>query len=249
MKKAIFLPVLFAFVVLISLSFTDKKPLSSQNTGFAVVELFTSQGCSSCPSADRLLSEIVKENGDNEVFGLSFHVSYWNYLGWKDPYSNETFTKRQRDYGATFRSITIYTPQMVVNGKKEFVGSDRSNAKRAIAEALAEPSQHQLSLIVEKRDDKLVVNYDVEGPMKGYVINFALVERNIVTHVKRGENRNRTLQHDNVVRAFKTLPIQKTGQTELPIPNDLKTEDGNVIAYVQHKDGLAISGATRLVLK
>ena len=97
-------------------------------TPFAVVELFTSEGCSSCPPADNLLGEIVKDaqKGQQRVYCLSFHVDYWNSLGWRDPYSDPAFSRRQREYARAFESVQVYTPQMVVNGSTGFVGSDRT---------------------------------------------------------------------------------------------------------------------------
>ena len=104
---------------------------------FVVVELFTSEGCSSCPPADELLSEIVDGRYENtDVIGLSFHVDYWDYIGWKDPYASRDFTNRQRIYAEKLRSHQLYTPQMVVNGKHEFVGSNRQqNAFNSVLES------------------------------------------------------------------------------------------------------------------
>ncbi|TRX61825.1 DUF1223 domain-containing protein [Fulvivirga sp. M361] len=248
MKKIVLLIIVFAGVGLALLSFTSGKDVRAEKTGFAVIELFTSQGCSSCPAADKLLSEIVKEKNDTKVFGLSFHVSYWNYLGWKDPYSSKEYTQRQRDYGAFFRNSSIYTPQMVVNGKREFVGSSQANAKKAIEEALSQPAVHHLNLDVKRTHEELIIHYDMEGPLNDVVLNIALVERNIATEVKRGENRNRTLRHDNVVRSFKSIPARKKGQLMLPFANNPKLENGSVIAYVQNKGTFEISGATGIEL-
>src|SRR5882757_10188754 len=92
--------------------------------GFAVVELFTSEGCSSCPSADALVAAVQKENKDQPVYILAFHVDYWDRLGWKDAFSDAAYSDRQRAYASWLRLSSIYTPQVVVNGRKEFVGSD-----------------------------------------------------------------------------------------------------------------------------
>lgn len=101
-------------VVIVGLALTLSFKQNNDSYSVTVVELFTSQGCSSCPSADKLLSELSKKEN---VLALSFHVSYWNYLGWKDPYSNEQYTERQRDYARVLHLRSIYTPQMIVNGK------------------------------------------------------------------------------------------------------------------------------------
>ena len=102
-----------------------------------VVELFTSQGCSSCPPADALLGELAKRT---DVLALGFHVDYWDYIGWKDPYASKLATKRQRQYAETFKLSYVYTPQMVVNGVTESVGSDRAGIEAAVEKAKTRPA-------------------------------------------------------------------------------------------------------------
>ena len=102
--------------------------------GFALVELFTSQGCSSCPAADKYLSELIekaKKEGKT-IFALSFHVDYWNYIGWRDPYSSKEFTDRQKTYFENTKTTSIYTPQVLVNGSEEFVGSNKKGIEGAV---------------------------------------------------------------------------------------------------------------------
>ena len=123
-------------------------------SSFAVVELFTSEGCSSCPPADKLLGEIVANARENKksVFALAFHVDYWDYIGWKDPYAKKAFSERQQRYAQTFRSNRIYTPQMVVNGTEEFVGSNRAKARANIESALKKSAD--FTLFLEKSSSK-----------------------------------------------------------------------------------------------
>ncbi|MEO1256072.1 MAG: DUF1223 domain-containing protein, partial [Bacteroidota bacterium] len=100
-----------------------------------MIELFTSEGCSSCPPADRLLSSVINNTDKNvEVLGLSFHVDYWDYIGWKDPYASKAYSTRQRVYGRKFQNRSIYTPQMIVNGKHEFVGSNRNALNQSLSD-------------------------------------------------------------------------------------------------------------------
>ena len=113
-----------------------------------IVELFTSQGCSSCPAADRLLSKLKKTS--SKVIPLSFHVSYWNYLGWTDPYSQEAFSKRQRLYARTLRS-SVYTPQMVFNGSSECVGSSAAQVDHNIREALETKTTNKIALKLNRQ--------------------------------------------------------------------------------------------------
>jgi hypothetical protein len=113
-----------------------------------VVELFTSQGCSSCPAADKNLADLIEkaEAKGQLIIGLSFHVDYWNYIGWKDPYSKSDFTERQRKYASHLNSESVYTPQMIVNGEKEFVGSDKSSATTQITKALQNKMLFNISI-------------------------------------------------------------------------------------------------------
>jgi hypothetical protein len=134
-----------SFFVLTLISIT-----ASAQSSPVIVELFTSQGCSSCPSADKNLAEIVEnaERNHEPVYGLSFHVDYWNHLGWKDPYSNRAFTERQRNYAKLMNSESIYTPQIVINGENEFVGSNVKSIRGTIAAELASKKIHSLRLMV-----------------------------------------------------------------------------------------------------
>jgi len=112
------------------------------NPPVAVIELFTSQGCSSCPPADKLLTETVNraKAGQQSVYALSFHVDYWNRLGWSDPYSDARYSARQRQYARQLNTATIYTPQAVINGRQEFVGSNRTRLNTLLADALKHPA-------------------------------------------------------------------------------------------------------------
>lgn len=222
----------------------------SGGNAFAVVELFTSEGCSSCPPADRLLAEIVAEANESgrRIFCLSFHVDYWNHIGWRDPYSNAVFSDRQRSYAQAFENGRIYTPQMVVNGRTEFVGSNRSIAERAITSALSEAVAVGLSLnLVSSEPTEVVITYQVSELPKGAVVNFALVERGLFQEVKRGENSGRRLQHENVVRAFRTLS-DKNGSVALKVPAGVKLKNSSVIALVQDASTMKVLGAEALDL-
>jgi hypothetical protein len=224
-------------------------------TSFVVVELFTSEGCSSCPPADDLLAEIVKdaEKRQQPIFCLSFHVDYWNSLGWRDPYSVAAFTRRQRDYARALKSDQVYTPQMIVNGSTELVGSDRTRARKHIDGALKQPVRATVKLSQEQKRDRSAVlfAYEVGRAPRGGVLNVAVVERGLVSMVKRGENGGRTLRHENVVRAFQTTRLGEgaKGTVELKLPADLVRKNASAIAYVQDADTWAVLGANRFELQ
>ncbi len=217
----------------------------------AVVELFTSEGCSSCPPADRLLARLAAEARKNSeaVFTLSFHVDYWNYLGWADPYSDAAFSARQRAYSQTLGE-TVYTPQMIVNGRRAFVGSDASKARRHLAEALRQNASVTLALGVSPvtAEGVLLASYAAEDLPAGAVVHLAVVERGLSQNVTRGENTGRTLAHDNVVRVFETLEAGY-GKVPLLLPKDLTLENASLIAYAQDAKTMAVLGATGIELK
>lgn len=218
--------------------------------GIVVVELFTSEGCSSCPPADKLLSSIVANNHDEvEVIALSFHVDYWDYIGWKDPYAKRDYTIRQRAYARKFGLNTIYTPQMIVNGKHEFVGSSRSEWNKAYTnERQTDPSVELEISIVSKSSTS--VTFSVKSKQStNSQINVAVVEKNLAQDVKRGENRGRRLSHDNVVRSFDTRSFDgKENTFTLQLPDGLKGQDASLIVYSQSADNWQINGAKKLSL-
>jgi hypothetical protein len=212
--------------------------LAKAQTNPVVIELFTSQGCSSCPAADKNLTEILQQakKDGNEVFGLSFHVDYWNYIGWKDPYSSKEFTARQRKYGEEMNLRSIYTPQMIVNGKNEFVGSSVDESKRVVATAFKQKPLYQIVI----KDFRVIsgvlhLKYSLDQEPNGEVINMAIVEREVENYVPRGENSGRKLHHDNVVRSFATSAIKREQELQLQIP-EMNVSKASVILYIQNKD-------------
>ena len=208
----------------------------------AVLELFTSEGCSSCPPADRLLPELV--NLDPDVIALSFHVDYWNRLGWKDPFSSSEFSDRQRQYGEQFHLASVYTPQLVLNGEYEMVGSNRAEAISTIKKILKEKAILRISIEdVKKEGGKLQVTCQVDGDLKKINLLAALVQKQAVTYVKAGENSGLKLSHSNVVRAFVQKPAQQKMNFEIEFPNDLANNNWGLILYTQQKGDLKITGA------
>ena len=232
----------------------DLTPTVEAENSFALVELYTSQGCSSCPPADRILSEIVDNAAKNNirVYGLSFHVDYWNYLGWHDPYSDDEFNKRQRSYVDRLNG-TAYTPQMIVNGSRLFVGSNKEEATREIRAALGEDHEFSALEIIGKvaEDGKTItVDYKSPGSLDGHDLYLALVERNLEDQVSMGENNGKNLHHDNVVRDFKKKEVLvETGTMTLTIPKGMKLENASVIGFVQEKAQVKVVAVDEWVVK
>jgi len=159
-----------------------------------VAELFTSKGCSSCPPADALLTELAGARPD--ILALAFHVTYWDRLGWRDPFALTAATIRQRDYARLLRLETVYTPQLVVGGRRDMIGSDRP----AVLEALAAARPVRVALSVAREGGEAVITADAgQGSGALSVIGY---DRQHRTAVGQGENVGRSLLETNVVRSF-----------------------------------------------
>ena len=181
---------------------------AGENTKNVVLELFTSQGCSSCPAADSLLGEFAKR--DN-VIALSFHVDYWDYIGWKDTFASKETTDRQKAYGRALNHKYVYTPEIVVGGPRHMTGSDSRGIERAIKAALAgQPDAAQIE--IAKTGGELEVRL-APGPIKGADVWLFDIDRKHTVAVERGENTGRKLSYHHVVRRIEHLG-RCSGQAE-----------------------------------
>ena len=208
----------------------------------AVLELFTSEGCSSCPSADKLLPQLAKL--DSNIIPLSFHVDYWNRLGWTDPFSSSEFSQRQRNYATQLNLESVYTPQLVVNGKYELVGSNRSNAEAAIKKALKEMSLVKIGISdVKITGNKVSFISMLAGDYKKTDLLAAIVQKQATTKVRTGENGGASLHHINIVREFSTQAAAQKNIFELTIPEKLMKDDWQLVVYTQQKNDLKVTGA------
>ena len=219
--------------------------------GFAVAELFTSEGCSSCPPADRLLAKWVADSqaANLRLYALAFHVDYWDDLGWKDPYSNPGFTRRQEAYSSVFGPGRVYTPQLIINGAEQLVGSQSRSVRRAISRALATHRPGEVRLRLGNiTTGGVQIAYQTEGLPKHAWVHIAVVERGLVQRVTRGENAGRLLRHENVVRAFQTRRTAE-GDLFLPFPENLNAANSTLVAYVQDPKTLAVLAATKAAMQ
>ena len=194
-----------------------------------VVELFTSQGCSSCPPADAFLTDLARQRRD--VLPLAYHVTYWDYLGWKDPYSLEAATARQRAYARHLGDDGVYTPQMVVDGRIGFVGSSRAEGLSAIASA----APKQVAVSVARDGQALVIKVGAgSGNAQVLLVGF---DPSHETPVGRGENGGRTLLETNIVRSLTAAGAWSGAPVELRQPPGagesfavlLQAADGRII--------------------
>ena len=236
-------------VLLAFMPSTLSKKAKHAAKSFAVVELFTSEGCSSCPPADALVAKANKEFA-GKIYILGFHVDYWNQLGWRDQYSSAAWTNRQKHYVELFNLNSAYTPQIVVNGKKEFVGSDEGSLNNTIQEELQNTSPADIALTAQKVNDKSISITYTLSKTDDAVLNIALVQLQATTAVKKGENQGRSISHINIVREFKSInKVKSSGSAELSIPSGADLNDYAVIAYLQDKDKWQVLGATETTIK
>jgi hypothetical protein len=244
-----------------------KHPAAGGQRAPVLVELFTSEGCSSCPPADELLSrlELSQPIAGAEVIALSEHVDYWNRLGWTDPYSSAEFSTRQNDYARIFNTDDVYTPQMIVDGRTQFVGSSSSKAREAIEDS-ARDSKASVTVSVasvasgDKNAASLTIAVGVEGLpeiSKGdsAEVLLAITESGLRSNVSSGENAGRRLTHSAVVRRFSRLGSidpQKSGafsaQPVVRIDRAWKRENLKAVVFVQERAKRRVLGAAALSL-
>lgn len=230
----------------------SQAPGQQAGTVPVLVELFTSEGCSSCPPADRLAAELVERGGPDgiPVIVLAEHVDYWNRLGWEDPFSSPEFTRRQQAYAAALSS-EVFTPQMVVDGSMQVIGSERAAVESAIRQAAARPKA-PLRLDATREEKHLRVSIEVpaasENARSEVELFVAVTEDGLASDVTRGENAGRRLPHAAVVRALKKV---KSWKPEKPRRFDerIALEEGwdsarvRVVAFLQARANRAVLGA------
>jgi hypothetical protein len=201
-----------------------------------VVELFTSEGCSSCPPADGLLAELA---GRPDVLALSFHVDYWDRLGWKDPFSSPDATRRQHGYADLLGLATVYTPQMVVDGRWQAVGSDRNEVEQALGSARRIRDGVPVAVAVDHGRVRVTLGQGGDG-VAGNLLLIGF-DRRHVTAVSRGENGGRTLSHVDVVRSIEEIGQFDGGRRTFEVP--IRSPSDRVAAILQGRDGRVLGVA------
>jgi hypothetical protein len=228
----------------------------AQSRVAVVVELFTSEGCSSCPPADALLAQMEQSQpvAGAEIIALGEHVDYWDHLGWKDRFSSPLFSARQEDYGRVFRAEGVYTPQVVVNGQAQTLGSDRQAVQQAIRSVAQGP---RASVEIGRRglDTVTLRVHGLPKETKGADLLLAITESDITTSVERGENRGRLLRHVAVVRSLTSLGYLDpkkdgayTAEARLNLQPEWSRQNVKVVLLVQDRATRQILGAASMRL-
>ena len=246
------------YVCFLALAIGVPLALAADRPVPVIVELFTSEGCSSCPAADRMLARLEQTQPvpGAQVVAIEEHVDYWNQLGWTDPFSSPQFRARQNDYAVAFHASNIYTPQMIVSGQTEFVGSDMNRAYHEIgAAAQATTTAVDLGTRANSSDpDLLDLSVQVTNlktaKWRDSNVYLAVTENGLTTFVPRGENSGRTLRHSSVVRSFGVIgrvkPEGRNGGrlvSTLRLPPEWKRENLRAVVFLQERDTFRITGA------
>jgi hypothetical protein len=243
-------------VLRVALTFVMAALAAAQPRTPVVVELFTSEGCSSCPPADNLLSRLEKNPpGPNiEVIALGEHVDYWNQLGWQDRFSSPAFSARQQEYGRALRLENVYTPEMVVNGQVELLGSDGRRAVREIQQAAQGPRARVEMALVSSDSLRLRVE-NLPPETREADILLAITENELETNVQRGENSGTQLRHTGVVRSLMRLGRIDTAKAgsysadaQLKLKPEWRREYLKLVLFVQDRATHKIVGAATLRL-
>ena len=262
-RALILVTLVFAFIALavarLEKASSAQAPQVRAGKGPVVVELFTSEGCSSCPPADALLRRLEAQPSLNgtEVIVLGWHVDYWDRLGWKDRFSSAEFTQRQQQYADAFASDQVYTPQMVVDGRAEFVGSDEGKARTAIGQA-GRLGKAAVSLSVKQlgpgRFELQTDVRDLPTASRGARVWLLLTEKNLESDVRAGENQGTTLKHAAVVRLVKSAGSAQAGKdyhqvSQLEIDKRWKLQDLRAVLLLQDERDRSIVGAASIPLQ
>jgi hypothetical protein len=248
----------------------EKAAAAPAQAAPVIVELFTSEGCSSCPPADALLARLEKTQPVTgaRIIALEEHVDYWNQLGWKDPFSSAQFRVRQNDYAVAAHVENVYTPQMVVNGQVGFDGGDANRAFQEIGRAAQAQMNSQASVTsielssapnaknAEMLDLSVRVTNQKTGKPRDANLYLVVTENELSTHIGAGENAGRTLRHAAVVRSFGVIGKMdskgvRQGQviSTLRLPPEWHRENLRAVVFVQEKDTFRIAGASSIDLR
>lgn len=229
------LKVFFAAIAIIAVT-ADARAA----TGPTVVELFTSQGCSSCPPADAVLVDLAQAEG---VLALAFHVNYWDRLGWKDPFGSEWATKRQYDYNATLGRPNVYTPQMIIDGMVDVVGSRQAAVTDAIKQR--QKAGHRVLVTAALVEDKLQVDVDGDQRARPGTVWLIRYDGAYATEIDRGENVGRRLTNTNIVRAIEPIGEWRGQALSLVVPVQ-RPARGGIAVILQENAGGRILGAAKI---
>lgn len=236
-----------------------EQPEPAKNKTPVLVELFTSEGCSDCPPADGVLARLEREqpSADAEIITLALHADYWDRLGWKDSFSSHSFSERQESYGNKFKLDSIYTPQMIVDGEKEFVGSNFDTARNAVSDAAKNPKakiEITPQSAQKNQNARLTLKITDLPAHENSDVWLVTAEDNLQTAVERGENRDKTLKHTSIAREMRIIgEVNSTAktfnvETEYQIQPEWNRKNLKLIVFVQGKESKQVYAVNKINL-
>lgn len=238
MKKLFFL---FLFVSTFS---------AKSQSGFAFVELFTSEGSDVSPVGEEILNRVVSEEKKlgNKVFVLEYHVDYWNNRGWKDPYSKYQYTMRQENYSRVLIEKELYTPEVVVNGMKSFSATKERTVRDEIKLAIRNPLKEELKIVKDSiSKDTLFLSYTFTHESNNAAFRVAITQSGLTNTVLAGENKSKTLVHENVVQLLYSFDgVYRKRQVKIPLGKLSLGADFRIIGFIQRKQTMVIEAAAEL---
>lgn len=232
-----FLPAVLGLLIPVHVLADKAITVTSKPYQVPVVELYTSEGCNSCPPADRFLAELSKTPQDKlDALSLAFHVDYWNYLGWKDKFSSPQYTDRQRNLGKLNHQTTIYTPEFFVNGKE-------TRGTKTIIDRIRETNRQSAKVMLELQIQPIKQGYQLVLRSKGKTnedqqVYLVVFENKLVNNISRGENAGKVLKHERVVRYFsEPMPLSTNIESMIPSSDDWIPQNLGFAAIAQTIDG------------
>lgn len=241
--------------MLAALASTDCAPKEAHASGLGqpvLVELFTSEGCSSCPPADAVLADLEAKQPVNGamIIPLAFHVDYWNNLGWRDPFSTADWTERQKNYARALPDNGVYTPEIIVDGRDSFVGSRQGHAQDVIADAAKKPKA-TLSLMTHDTKGARELTIVFGALPSGSAVTdlvMAITDKHAVVNVTGGENSGRALDHTAIVRSLRVLGAVTASGGTFEIPVDAAWSQKRAVVFLQERASRAVLGAATIGL-
>lgn len=246
------------FFLLVSFSFfqflSAQTKKDSVYVPTALIEMFSSEGCSSCPLGSQFMEKIIQiaDSNDQPVFVIDYHVQIWDHATFKDAYADSMWTKRQRTYMDKTNQPALFTPMLVINGKHNLPAGDKKEVGRTLSNIMTKASPHSLEIGGKPIPDSslLRVNYRAEGNLDSTQMVFVLAETEIVHKVTGGENAGQTLKHHHVARKLLTTDLKsKIGSFDFPIDKGTDLSKYIMVVFVQHKRTWHVYAANQLYFK
>jgi hypothetical protein len=255
MKKGFLCILLLTSLVITTQAQNSKSLPVKQYQPAVLIELFSSEGCSSCPFASKFLKEVIdiSDSSKTPVFVIDYHVDIWNRSGWVDPFSDSIFSMRQQEYVYRKKLTSMYTPMVFVNGgDKDFAGADKRAIGNAIQGVLTQPSNYYLrtGVTAVENEDSLLVAYQIWGELDSFDLRVAFIQKEINNQVKGGENAGMILHHHNVVKQLTTRHLTNNeGFMKIPVNRDLNLDNFRMVVFVQHQRTWKVVATDQLTFK